>query len=126
MLRNFYINKEWILSPRARIIYRDAAALNLFLIFVLLPLHRWLDRWPEALIPLVKLMVFAGVLGAAITMVAMEYFLFVFDESSPSKKMLWFCVMLFPLLGSPLYCLVVYSRAAAFGASNTLEARPPL
>ena len=34
----------------------------------------------------------------------MEYFLFSFDNSSDTKKVFWFCVMLFPLLGPALYC----------------------
>jgi hypothetical protein len=41
----------------------------------------------------------------------MEYFLFRFDESHPVKPILWFVVILFPLLGPALYCLVVYSRS---------------
>jgi hypothetical protein len=58
---------------------------------------------PEALLPVVKLLLFVGVLGAATTMVAMEYFLFSFDNSSDMKKVFWFCVILFPLLGPALY-----------------------
>lgn len=37
-----------------------------------------------------KLLLFVGVLGAATTMVAMEYFLFSFDNSSDMKKVFWF------------------------------------
>ena len=54
---------------------------------------------------------FAGVLGAALTMVAMEYFLFGFDNSSAMKKAFWFCVMLLPPLGPSLHCFMVYSRS---------------
>jgi hypothetical protein len=53
---------------------------------------------PEALLPVVKLLLFVGVLGAATTMVAMEYFLFSFDHSSDMQKVFWLCVILFPLL----------------------------
>jgi hypothetical protein len=73
---------------------------------------------PESLVPLVKLPVFAGVLGAAITMVAMEYFLIGFDSSSASKKVFWFCVTLLPPLGPALYCFVVYSRSEVFKAAT--------
>ena len=63
---------------------------------------------PEALLPVVKLLLLAGVLGSATTMVAMEYFLFSFDDSSARKKVFWFCVILFPLLGPALYCFMFH------------------
>jgi hypothetical protein len=66
---------------------------------------------PEALLPVVKLLLLAGVLGSATTMVAMEYFLFSFDDPSARKKVFWFCVILFPLLGPALYCFIVYSHS---------------
>src|ERR1700682_5149532 len=66
---------------------------------------------PEALLPVVQLLLFAGVLGSATTMVAMEYLLFSFDDSSARKKVFWFCVILFPLLGPALYCFIVYSHS---------------
>ena len=66
---------------------------------------------PEALLPVVKLLLLAGVLGSATTMVAMEYLLFSFDDSSARKKVFWFCVILFPLLGPALYCFIVYSHS---------------
>lgn len=34
-----------------------------------------------------------------------------FDDSHPLKQMVWFLVILFPLLGASLYCFVVYSRS---------------
>jgi hypothetical protein len=66
---------------------------------------------PEALLPVVKLLLLAGVLGSATTMVAMEYFLFSFDDPSARKKVFWFCGILFPLLGPALYCFIVYSHS---------------
>jgi hypothetical protein len=66
----------------------------------------------------VKLLLFAGVVGAATTMVAMEYFLFGFDRSSALKKAFWFCVMLFPPLGPALYCFAVYSRSSVLEADD--------
>jgi len=113
MLRNCYINKEWIVSPVARRVYRLAASLSLAL-FLFLTAVRVTGGIPESVVPVVKLPVFAGVLGAAITMVAMEYFLIGFDSSSASKKVFWFCVMLLPPLGPSLYCFVVYSRSEVF------------
>ena len=52
-------------------------------------------------------------------MVAMEYFLFGFDQSSGLKKGFWFCVMLFPPLGPAIYCFIVYSRSNGFEAQVT-------
>jgi len=72
---------------------------------------------PETLVPIVKLPLFAAILGAAITMVAMEYFLFGFDNSSALKKVFWFCVMLLPPLGPSLYCFMVYSRSDVLRAT---------
>ncbi len=83
-------------------------ALSVFLVVV-----RLKGGIPENLIPFLKLPLFAGVFGAAVTMVAMEYFLFGFDKSSELKKVFWFCVMLFPPLRPPLYCFIVYSRPDA-------------
>ena len=61
--------------------------------------------------PVFRLLVFSGGLGAGITIVGMEYFLFRFDTSHPLKQILWFVIMLIPLFGAALYCFVVYSRS---------------
>lgn len=86
---------------------------------VLLPrVVRFKGGIPDTLVPMLKLPLLAGVLGTAITMVAMEYFLFGFDNSSAMKKMFWFCVMLLPPLGPSLYCFMVYSRSDVVGATT--------
>jgi len=102
MLRNYYINREWIVSSTARHIYRCAAILALALFFVLFAVR--LGIIPETLVIFLNLPIFIGVLGTAVTMIGMEYFLFGFDKSSATKKVFWFCMMLFPLIGPPLYC----------------------
>ncbi len=113
MLRYYYINKEWMVSSTAQRSYRVAAGLSLVLFFVVffIVVAAQVGAIPEVLLPVVKLLLLAGVLGAATTMVAMEYFLFSFDNSSGMKKVFWFCVMLFPLLGPALYCFIVYSHS---------------
>jgi len=68
MLRNYYINKEWIVSQTARRIYRVAATLFLALFFFLVVV-RFKGGIPDTLVPMLKLPLLAGVLGAAITMV---------------------------------------------------------
>ncbi|HKC00717.1 MAG TPA: hypothetical protein VKD23_18185 [Terriglobales bacterium] len=119
MLRNYYINKEWMVSGTARRSYRVAAGLSLVLFFVVffIAVAAQVGAIPDTLLPVVKLLLLAGVLGAATTMVAMEYFLFGFDNSSAMKKVFWFCVMLFPLLGPTLYCFIVYSHSDVLKAN---------
>jgi hypothetical protein len=113
MLRSYYINKEWMISRTAQRSYCVAAGLSLVLFFVVcfIAVAAQLGAIPEALLPVVKLLLLAGVLGAATTTVAMEYFLFSFDNSSATKKVFWFCVMLFPLLGPALYCFIIYAHS---------------
>jgi len=56
----------------------------------------------------------------------MEYFLFRFDESHPLKQIVWFCVMLIPMLGPGLYCFIVYSRSKIVrNCLHSVETRPP-
>lgn len=109
MLLYEFINKEWIVSPAARRVYRASASLSVALFF-----GCWavlVGGIPGSIAPVVRLLLLAGVLGAGVTIVGMEYFLFRFDDSHPLKQIVWFLVMLFPLLGAPLYCFVVYSRS---------------
>jgi len=110
MIKYEYIKKEWIISPTARRVYRASALLSLALFF-----GWWailvVGQIPEMLVPVVRLFLLVGVLGAGITIVGMEFFLFRFDDSHPLKQILWFLVMLLPLLGAGLYCFMVYSRS---------------
>ena len=116
MLRYYYINKEWMLSATARGVYRIAATLSLMLFCILVAL-RLAGETTGPFHPIVRLAVLSGVIGAAITTVAMEYFLFGFDKSSAWKKTFWFAVLLFPPLGPALYCFLVYSRSDAVKSS---------
>jgi hypothetical protein len=110
MLRNYYINKEWIVSVVARYVYRLAAIMSVALFFGWF-VALWVGGIPPALAPLARLFLLIGVLGAAVTITAMEYFLLGFDRSSAWKKTFWFCVMMFPLLGPAMYCFFVYLRS---------------
>ncbi|HEX3322633.1 MAG TPA: hypothetical protein VHR84_18150 [Terriglobales bacterium] len=116
MLWRYYINKEWMLSRQARMAYRTAAGLSVML-FVLI-VYLSIGSVSEGAAPVVRAMMLAGILGAAITIVAMEYFWFGFDKSSALKKVFWFCVMLFPPLGPALYCFFVYSRSPLVARSE--------
>jgi hypothetical protein len=101
MLKYEYINKEWIVSPTARRIYRASAALSVALFFSWCALLI-VGGIPSTLAPVARPLLFAGVLGAGITFVGMEFFLFRFDDSHPLKQVVWFLVMLIPLLGPAL------------------------
>lgn len=117
MLRYEYINREWIVSRTARRVYRVSAILSIALFFGL-----WVVAFeggvPETIAPVVRPLLLAGALGAGITFVGMEYFLFRFDDSHPLKQVVWFCVMLLPLLGPALYCFIVYSRSHVLGGAG--------
>jgi len=125
MLRYYYINKEWILSAPAQRIYRFSASLSLMLFLLLWALRMHLTI-PLTVLPLVKLLLLMGVVGAATTLVAMEYFLFGFDNTPVWKKVFWFCVLLFPPLGPPIYCFVVYSRSRLLMSRRREQATTPL
>jgi hypothetical protein len=111
MLRYEFINKEWIVSPTACRIYRVSAGLSLLLFVIWWVALAGGGGIPPDLRPLARMLVFAGVVGAGVTIVGMEYFLFRFDNSHPLKQVLWFLIMLIPLVGAPLYCFIVYSRS---------------
>jgi hypothetical protein len=111
-----FINKEWIVSPTARRVYRISASLSVAL-FVGLWVVLFEGGIADTSAPIARLLLFVGALGAGITFVGMEYFLFRFDDSRPLKQVVWFCVMLFPLLGAALYCFLVYSRSNALKSS---------
>lgn len=116
MLKYEYINKEWIVSSTARRVYRASAALSVAL-FLGWCAILFVGGIPSTIAPVVRLLLLAGVLGAGITFVGMEFFLFRFDDSHPLKQVVWFLVMLFPLLGAALYCFIVYSRSNVLKSS---------
>jgi hypothetical protein len=115
MLKYEYINKDWIVSPTARRVYRASASLSVALFIGWCAIL--IAGIPGSIAPVVRLLLLAGVLGAGITIVGMEFFLSRFDASHPLKQIVWFFVLLFPLLGPALYCFVVYSRSEVLKSS---------
>jgi len=107
---HYYISRSWMLSRTAQSVYRSAAWLAICF-FILLLATPFLDGISGVLIPLYWLAFYAGAIGTAITIVAMEYFLFGFDPSSAWKKSIWFLVMCVPPIGPAIYCLRVYCRS---------------
>jgi hypothetical protein len=101
-----------MLSGTAQRIYRVAAVLSIVFFMTAIAV-RVTGGIPNYLFPVVMALLLAGVLGAATTIVAMEYFLFGFDKSSAWKRAFWFCVMTYPPFGPALYYFVVYSRSDA-------------
>ncbi len=111
MLKYDFVSRECIVSPTARRVYRISAGLSIALFFLLWAVLFAEVDIPEVLAPAVRLLLVAGIVGAAITIVGMEFFLFRFDDSRALRQLVWFVVMLFPLLGAALYCFLVYSRS---------------
>jgi len=100
-----YFSKEWIVSERARRVYRTAAVISLTVYVTLVALIAY------GPIPALKQLLFVGVLATAINATGMELFLFRFDDSAAWKQILWFCAMFLIPLGPALYCFLVYSRS---------------
>ena len=117
----FAIDEKLIISHEACRIYRVCAWISLAF-FVALIGDLFSPEGPLALIVLSKPLLMIGALSYAGMIVAMEVFLFRFDESSALKQIFWFLVMLIPLLGAPTYCLLVYSRSAIMRNTNTRTA----
>jgi hypothetical protein len=105
MLPYEFINKEWIVSSRARLVYRTAALASLALI----PLMAELIVYPQH--RLLRLLLFLAVVGTALNALGMQYFLIRFDNSPAWQQVLWFCVNIFIPIGPALYCFIVYSRS---------------
>ena len=121
MLRNYYINREWMVSTTARRIYRAAALASLLFFFAWTALLTG-AQVPGVLLPALKPILLLGVIATATTVVAMEYFLFAFDTSPAWKRLIWFCVNLFVPLGAAVYCLLVYCRSEVFKSERLNEA----
>jgi len=112
MLHFELINKEWIVSRTARIVYRSAAIASLGIFFPLTVFILNLDReLAHPLRLLLKPLLLLGITGMALTGLGMEYFFFRFDNSHALKQIFWFCVLLIPVIGPALYCFLVYSRS---------------
>jgi hypothetical protein len=61
--------------------------------------------------PVLRPLLFVGVLRMALTGLGMEYFRLRFDDSHPLQQGFWFCLMLLAPLGPALYCFLVYSHS---------------
>jgi len=114
----FAIDERLIVSQEASRIYRVCAWISLAL-FVALVVAVLSPSTPLSLIVSSKPLLMVGALSYAGMIVAMEVFLFRFDESSALKQIFWFVVMLIPLLGAPAYCLLVYSRSEIIKNTKT-------
>jgi uncharacterized membrane protein len=122
MLRYELLNKEWIVSPTARRVYRSTAALSLAFLPVSRchPIAIWDSRCDS---PVLKPLLLFGTLATAVTLVGMEYFLIRFDDSHPLKQVFWFVALLFAPLGPALYCYIVYSRSEVLKSACVDEGR---
>jgi hypothetical protein len=108
-LKYEYITREWFLSPMARRVYRSSALLSMATFLFWLPLM-FIGVSRES-VSFARALLFVGATGAGITLIGMQFYLFRFDDSHPLKQFFWFCVMVIPFFGAPVYCFAVYSRA---------------
>src|SRR5512133_3839739 len=99
MMNHYFLPKEWMVSAGARRVYRKAAVISIAFLVLLIALQ-FVEEVPESWATIVRFALLLGVASAALTLVAMEYFLFGFDKSSDGKKMLSFILMLAPVLGA--------------------------
>jgi hypothetical protein len=119
MLRYEFISKDWIVSPRARLVYRVAAIASLMLIpllaeVIVYPRHTFL-----------RPLVFLAVVGMALNALGMEYFLIRFDNSPAWQQIVWFFVNILIPVGPAFYCFLVYSRSEAVKKSLGAAAELP-
>ena len=115
MMKHYFLPKEWMVSAGARHVYRKAAVISIAFLVLLIALQ-FVEEVPESWAVIVRFALLLGVASTALTLVAMEYFLFGFDTSSDGKKMLSFILMLAPVLGAAIYCLTSYSRQVQSGS----------
>ena len=110
-----------MISRSARKVYRTGAILSL-LIFAVPIVSAFNDSRNELVTSALRMGLFAGVAGAGLTIVAMQYFLFGFDKSSDVKRVLSFLLMIVPVIGAAIYCLTTYSRQVAADTSTAATA----
>jgi hypothetical protein len=116
----FAIDPKLIISPAVARIYRVSAWISLILL-VGIAAGWFSPENPHWIGAFAQPLLMVGVLSYVFMTAAMEVFLFRFDESGALKQVFWFVVMLVPLIGSALYCLVVYSRSASV---KSISSRP--
>lgn len=122
-MRYYLISENWLISPTARRVYRWCAAISLLLLpsyflFFLLARLGMLTPLTENLL---RLLLIVSVAATAVIWVAMEYFLFVIDESSGWAEIFWFLLMILIGIGPALYVFFGYSRAECFrGEKKTI------
>ncbi|HYH01308.1 MAG TPA: hypothetical protein VD837_19435 [Terriglobales bacterium] len=126
MYTHFYINREWMLSRTARRVYRAAAALSFGLLALIVAHFAGADLLDQPLVaPLVGPVLLLCMLGTALTLVAMEYFYFTFDDLSTFRKVAWFFILCLIPIGPALYCYAVYSRSKYFQMETHPAANVP-
>jgi energy-converting hydrogenase Eha subunit G len=114
------ITRGWMVSRRAQRVYFCCAIANLYLFAVLLGTFSAMAASGVVFLadhsaaPLVRILLWPGVVGAGILAIAMWYFWFSFDQSYWTKKACWFVVLILGLaLGPVIYYFFAYRRNQA-------------
>lgn len=110
------ISRDWLLSTTAKRVYLASALLALCLIATLIGSHTAMrsagtrSLTPSAA-PLVRALLFPGIVGAGVLWTGMWYFWFSFDRSHYLKKAVWFAILFFLIpLGTIAYYFFVYRK----------------
>ncbi len=120
MLKYDYIPRTLLISRTARRVYRTTAVFSWVLAGIIL-FDSFLPNSPDTswMVPMMRLLVLLGILGAGITLVAMEFFFFALsDSSSMLANLFWFVVLALVPVGPSIYCFAVYSRSKYFREGN--------
>jgi hypothetical protein len=117
------INKEFIVSKTASRVYRYAASCSLSLpVFIVAYIVQGEALFSSSIAAAFwELVFFAGVFGTGVNLVAMEIYLFMYDESAGWKQIFYFLLMCFVPIGAAIYCFSVYSRSSYFKAVQETE-----
>jgi hypothetical protein len=112
------ISPRWILSRRAQRIYLVSAIACLELLATVIGMLLAMTLatpadWPDALDVVIVPLLAVGVLGTAVLLVGMWYFLLNFDEGSLMKKACWgLALWLLAPWAEVFYFFLVYRRSS--------------
>jgi len=70
VLKYEYINKEWIVSPVARRVYRFSASVSIALFVVFIAIL--IEGFPEISNVIIRTVLLVGAIGSGVTLVGME------------------------------------------------------
>ena len=117
------ISRNWIVSRSAQRVYFIAAILNLALLATWIGVLAATNGYfvlPPSTELLVNVLFLPEILGTAVLVVGMGYFLCGFDRNSEAKRALWFLLLYFLIfLVLPFYYFLVYRSQVSTKTEST-------